>query len=158
MSAVPGDETHVPLGSNYSLNRWYHFLGFLKVCGPGVLPDLHSQDYVIFLPRELIIVDEVEGRGSLLCQLIVWREDDRVVTFRADYPDWHSGVFEVRPDLEVTVGLEKSEEANICLLVDALNDEVISHVFVAIENITGRFAYQDDVNQLLRGVTVLCEK
>ncbi len=60
--------------------------------------------------------------------------------------------------LEVPVGLEQRQEADLGLPMNALDDEVVAHVLVAIEDVAGGLAHQDNVNEFLGSVAVLGEQ
>ena len=42
--------------------------------------------------------------------------------------------------------------------MNALDDKIVTHVLVPIEHITGGLADKHDVYELLRCITMLCEK
>lgn len=64
----------------------------------------------------------------------------------------------MRTHLEVSISFEKSEEANLRLLMDTFQNEVISHVLVTIENIWCGLSNQNNIDKFLRGIAMLCEK
>jgi hypothetical protein len=57
------------------------------------------------------------------------------VALRAYDPDRHLWTLEILADLEIPVGLEESEEPDFALLMDTLNDEIITHVLIAVKDI-----------------------
>lgn len=76
----------------------------------------------------------------------------------ADYPDRQFWTLQVLTDLEVAICLEESKEADLWLFVDALYDEVISHIFISVEHIAWGLANEYDVDKLLWSIAMLCEK
>lgn len=89
----------------------------------------------MLLPRQLIIVNQIELVGRVLFgtnKVIVNREKYWVVALGAYYPNGHAWCLHILTNLEISEVLEEGEEPDVCLLADALKDESISQVALAI--------------------------
>ena len=60
--------------------------------------------------------------------------------------------------LEISVSLKESKESNLRLLVNAFQNEVVPHVFITIKYIRCGFAYQNDVDEFLRGIAMFSKQ
>ena len=89
LSAVPVDFGLLPFGANDRV-YWYDVL-FLDasieatLAARHVFTRLHCEDYIVSLPRQLIVVNQVKGRAIerviLLSHLNISREEYAVVAF-----------------------------------------------------------------------------
>lgn len=92
----------------------------------------------MLLPRQLIVVNQIELVGWALFgrrEPAVDGEQYCVVALGAYYPNGHAWRLHVLTNLEISEVLEESEEADVCLLADALEDEAVSQVTVAVMDI-----------------------
>lgn len=80
------------------------------------------------------------------------------MALRAHYPDWQARALEILAHLEVAVRFKECKEADLRLAMNAFDDEIVAHVLVTIENVARCLAYEDNVDELLRSIAVLCEK
>lgn len=92
----------------------------------------------MLLPRQLIVVNQIKLVGRALLgrrEPTVNSEQYCVVALGAYYPNGHAWRLHVLTNLEISEVLEESEEADVCLLADALEDEALSQVTVAVMDI-----------------------
>ena len=121
LSAIPVDFGFLPLGANDRV--YWDDVFFLDASVEATLATrhifsrLHCEDYIVSLPRQLIVVNQVKSwaiRGViLLSHPNVSREEDAVVAFGTNDPDWQDRLFVVITYLKVAKVLKEGEESDL---------------------------------------------
>ena len=107
---------------------------------------------------KLIVVNKVEGAaGGQGHAVSVDAKDYAVVALRAYDPDRQLRLLEAFADLEVAIVLKQCQETDLALLLNTLENEVVTQVSVAVVHIGPSSARQHQVDDLLRRVPVLVD-